>query len=188
MPATITPEFRSASVPTAWPVANSATRFTLNGSDALELHLANVCQNALAGTARIIPTPELVGLALGGGYGRGEGGVLRTPAGDQLYNDLEFYVFVSGLPWWNERRYAKALHELGEELSVSAGVELEFKITSRAKLQRSSQSLFYHDLLMGHRWLLGDDNLLGGHAAADEPLFGPALRARKAGARVLLSR
>lgn len=162
MPATIDSESRPASVSTARPGVNSATRFTLNGSDALELHLTEVCKNVLTGLARIIPAHELAGLALGGGYGRGEGGVLKTSAGDRPYNDLEFYVFVCGHTWRSERRYANALHEMSERLSLSAGVELEFKITSQAKLQRSPQSLFFHDLLMGHRWLLGDDRLLAG--------------------------
>jgi len=134
----------------------------LNGIDALERHLANVCKKVLAGIGRIIPDQKLEGLALGGGYGRGEGGVLKTPAGDQPYNDLEFYVFVRGHLWLNERRYAKSLHQLGEKLSLVAGVELEFKITSAVKLRRSPQNLFYHDLVMGHRWLLGDDRLLAG--------------------------
>jgi hypothetical protein len=75
---------------------------------------------------------------------------------------LEFYVFVRGHPWLNERRYAKSLHELIAGLVLSAGVELEFKIISRAKLRRSPQNLFYHDLVMGHRWLLGDDRLFAG--------------------------
>jgi hypothetical protein len=48
---------------------------------------------------------------------------------------------------------------LGDELSSISGIELEFKITSSAKLRRSSQNLFYHDLIMGHRWLLGDDRI-----------------------------
>ena len=45
---------------------------------------------------------------------------------------------------------------------MGAGVELEFKITSVAKLRRSPQNLFYHDLIMGHRWLLGDERLFAG--------------------------
>lgn len=162
MPATIGFAARPASVPTARPGVNSADRFTLNGSDALELHLTDVCKKFLAGIALIIPACDLAGLALGGGYGRGEGGVLKTPAGDRPYNDLEFYVFVRGPTWWSERRYANALHKLCERLSLSAGVELEFKITSPAKLRRSPQSLFYHDLLRGQRWLRGDDRLFAG--------------------------
>ena len=161
MSTTFAPDIRSSFVAER-PVSKPATRFTLNGGDALERHLANVCKNVLARMGRIIPEQKLEGLALGGGYGRGEGGVLQTPAGDQPYNDLEFYVFVRGQPWLNERRYAKSLHALAEELAPIAGVELEFKITSPAKLRRSSASLFYHDLIMGHRWLLGDDRLFAG--------------------------
>src|SRR5689334_7478076 len=136
-------------------------RFTLNGSDALEQHLADICKWVLTGVCHIIPEHKLEGLVLGGGYGRGEGGVLKTPAGDQPYNDLEFYVFVRGCSWLNEQLYKKSLHELSEGLPA-AGVELEFKITSLAKLCRSPQSLFYHDLFMGHQWLLGDDRLFVG--------------------------
>ena len=137
-------------------------RFTLNGSAALEHHLARVCKEVAAGVARIIPRAELEGIVLGGGYGRGEGGVLETAQEDRPYNDLEFYVFVRGHPWLSTRRYANALHDLGAELGDLAGVELEFKITSVAKLRHSPRNLFDHDLLMGHRWLLGDDRLLAG--------------------------
>jgi hypothetical protein len=62
----------------------------------------------------------------------------------------------------NERRYAKSLSELSAELLPVAEVELEFKIISAAALRRSSQNLFHHDLIMGHRWLLGGDHLFDG--------------------------
>jgi len=159
MTATFALEDRSAFAPVARFISKPKVRFTLSGSDALEQHLASVCKKVHAGIGRIIPKHKLEGLALGGGYGRGEGGVLQTSAGDQPYNDLEFYVFVRGLSWWNDRRYAKALHQLAEELSLVAGIELEFKITSAAKLRQSPQNLFYHDLIMGHQWLLGDERL-----------------------------
>lgn len=146
----------------ARPVGRSAARFTLTGSDALEQHLASVCKEISAGVADIIPRQTLEGLALGGGYGRGEGGVRETPAGDQPYNDLEFYIFVRRQPWLNEKRYTKHLHALGQSLERRAGVELEFKITSAASLRRSQPSLFYHDLIQGHQWLLGDDRLFAG--------------------------
>lgn len=162
MTATLAAEIQSDFVPVLRSISKPASRFTLNGSDELECHLANVCKKVLAAIGRIIPKHKLEGLVLGGGYGRGEGGVLKTPAGDQPYNDLEFYVLVRGLSWLNERRYTKSLHQLAEELSLIAGIELEFKITSAAKLRRSPQNLFYHDLIMGHQWLLGDERLFAG--------------------------
>lgn len=162
MTTTLAPGIRNGFASTLGTISKPAARFTLNGSDSLEQHLAYVCSKVLAGVRRIIPEHKLEGVALGGGYGRGEGGVLKTPAGEQPYNDLEFYVFVRDYAWWNERRYIKALHELSNELTLLAGIELEFKIISAAKLRGSPQSLFYHDLIMGHRWLLGDDRLFAG--------------------------
>jgi len=156
-----------------------APHFTLNGDAALEQHIAHVCKNVLAGIGQIVPEHKLEGLVLGGGYGRGEGGVLRTPEGDQPYNDLEFYVLVRGHSWLNERRYARALHELSKTLSLLARVELEFKIISSVKLRRSPKSLFYHDLVMGHRWLLGDESLLAGckhHCEAESLSLSEATR------------
>jgi hypothetical protein len=139
-----------------------AKRFTLDGSIDLERQLARTCEKVLAGIQRVVPRRKLEALLLGGGYGRGEGGVLKTQAGDQPYNDLEFYVFIQGNTWLNEKLFGAALHPLSHELTVEAGVEVEFKIISPAKLRGSPPSMFYYDLLMGHRRLFGNDKLLAG--------------------------
>jgi hypothetical protein len=140
----------------------SAPRFTVDGGDELEKYLAGICAQVLAGVRTIIPPNKLDGLLLGGGYGRGEGGVLKTEAGDQPYNDLEFYIFIRGNNWLNERRHRGALQKLGHEIARAVGIEIEFKIISAAKLRRSPPSMFYYDLLMGHRWLWGGEGLLAG--------------------------
>ena len=114
-------------------------RFTLDGSAELEKHLERTCQQVLAGVRRLIPGRRLAGLLLGGGYGRGEGGVLKTGAGDRPYNDLEFYVFLRGNNFLNERRYHAVFDELGRQLSPVAGVEVEFKVLSLAKLRHRLQ-------------------------------------------------
>lgn len=138
-------------------------RFTLDGSEPLERHLEAVCRTVSDRVAALIPRPELEGVALGGGYGRGEGGVLRTETGDSPYNDLEFYVFVrAAFAFLAERRRRPALEALGHELSPGAGVEVEFKVLTAAKLRCAPPSMFYYDLLAGHRWVVGDEGLLKG--------------------------
>jgi hypothetical protein len=134
-------------------------RFTIDGSDALEAHLAATCEKVLAGVKSLVPAAKLDGIALGGGYGRGEGGVLKTPAGDRPYNDLEFFVFIRGNAILAERKFRHPLHELGESLSPEAGLEVEFKVLTIEKLRRSAPSMFYYDLVAGHRWTLGDESL-----------------------------
>ena len=149
-------------------------RFTIDGSAALESHLVATCAKVLAGVKSLVPPAKLDGVLLGGGYGRGEGGVLKTPVGDQAYNDLEFYVFIRGNALLAERKFRHPLHELGERLSPAAGLEVEFKVLTFDKLRRSPPSMFYYDLMAGHRWLLGDDGWLTGcehhRDAADIPL------------------
>ena len=141
-------------------LAELPSRFTLDGSDQLERHLARTCQNVLAGIRHLVPDNLLEALLLGGGYGRGEGGVLETPTGHWPYNDLEFYVFIHGNRWLNERRYLGPLHQLGHKLGQRAGLEVEFKIISQAQLRSSSPSMFYYDLMTGHQWLWGDQRRL----------------------------
>ena len=141
-----------------------STRFTLDGSAALERHLDKVCDEVRLGVKALIPASKLEGLALAGGYGRGEGGVLITKDGDAPYNDIEFFVFIRGSTFLNERRFKAALHALGERLTPAAGIEVEFKVISATALRQAETSMFYYDLAMGHRWLIGDDHLLKGCA------------------------
>lgn len=137
-------------------------RFTIDGSEELERHLGATCERVCEGVRSLIPTSLLQGILLGGGYGRGEGGVLRSAGGDKPYNDLEFYIFVRGNAFLVERKFRSSLHELGESLSPDAGLEVEFKVLTLEKLQRSRPSMFYYDLVERHRWILGDDSLLVG--------------------------
>jgi len=139
-------------------------RYTTDGDASLEAHLDAVCARVRDGVTRIISERELHGILLGGGYGRGEGGVLRTPDGDLPYNDLEFYVFVRGSALPAERRHGAALRELGHALEEFAGIEVEFKLVNRRGLQRSGTTMFFHDLVSGHRVVAGSSDLLAGCA------------------------
>jgi hypothetical protein len=105
---------------------------------------------------------RLEALVLGGGYGRGQGGVLVSPSGDRPYNDLEFYVFLKGNPILNERRFRGVFSELGERLSQEAGLHVEFKLDSLEKLRASPITMFSYDLLAGHYRLCGDENIFAG--------------------------
>ncbi len=141
------------------------SRFTIDGSDVLENHLTQTCQRVATGVRKIIPNGELEALLLGGGYGRGQGGVLKTDSGDQPYNDLEFYVCLQGSELLNRRKYRRAIHHLAEKLSPEAGLEVEFKITSLDKLRKNPPTMFSYDLACGHRSFLGDDNSFAKNSA-----------------------
>lgn len=148
--------------PAVIPPAEVIPRFTVDGGRELEQHLARTCDKIAAGIRGLVPRGRLEGILLGGGYGRGEGGVLRTPQGDRPYNDLEFYLCLRGNRHLNELRFGRALHVLGEILTPQAGVEVEFRITSRDELGRGVTTMFAYDLVSGHRQLGGAADLLAG--------------------------
>ncbi len=138
------------------------TRFTIDGSRELEESIGRVCARARDGALARIPRKDLAAVVLGGGYGRGEGGVLRTHTGDQPYNDLEFYVFFRGNRLWQEHRFRATLHHLEESLSDEAGVHVEFKIDCAERWRRSPVSMFSYDLVSGHRIVFGDETVFRG--------------------------
>ncbi|MGZ8919361.1 MAG: hypothetical protein ACXW32_00165 [Limisphaerales bacterium] len=151
------------------------TRFTIDGSDALETELSEICVKARDAILEIMPARKVRALLLGGGYGRGEGGVLKTPAGDKPYNDLEFYILHTGSDLFAEKLYASKIHHVAEELTGVAGIEVEFKLLAQQKLQSSPVTMFYYDLIAGHRLVHGTDAWLAGcdqHRAAHRiPLY-----------------
>ncbi len=154
-------------------------RFTLDGSSALEVGLANTCARAAQAVRAVIPERQLEAIVLGGGYGRGEGGVLRAGDEEEPYNDLEFYVFLRGNYLWQRYRYQAALHALGESLSPEAGVTVEFKLDSIRRFQRSPISMFSYDLVARHRVVFGEEPVFGGcghHLAADKIPMAEATR------------
>lgn len=138
----------------------SAPRFTRDGSDALENLIGGTCGEIGREVSRIVPADRFQALLLGGGYGRGEGGVLATPDGDAPYNDLEFFLLISGHPRLNERRYGAAIHALEHRMTGKLGIEVEFKILSLEKLISSATTMFYYDLVCGHRVTAGQPDVV----------------------------
>jgi hypothetical protein len=146
-------------------------RFTIDGSPQLEQHIAALCKEASATARAVFPADRFEALVLGGGYGRGQGGVRVTPEGDRPYNDLEFYVFLRGPRVLNQRKYQPLATVMGESLSPSAGLHVEFKVDALASFRHRPISMFSYDLVAGHRIVHGSPNLFAGcdhHLRASE--------------------
>jgi hypothetical protein len=131
-------------------------RFTVDAAPELEQRLEQWCGQFAEDVRRIVPVNALEAIVLGGGYGRGEGGVLRMATGEAAYNDLEFYTFVRGPLLLRERKLKSKIGELCHRWSDKSGVEFEAKLLTFEKIQQAPVSMFYYDLVVGHRWLFGN--------------------------------
>ena len=72
--------------------------------------------------------PGLMGVVLGGGYGRGEGGVVETDDdGVKLFNDLDFFVMaVSEATAADIARIGEALKPISQKWTRKLDIEVDF--------------------------------------------------------------
>ena len=119
-------------------------------------------------------------LVLAGGYGRGEGGVFRASedSAAELYNDLEFFLFLRA----DADAAAAAAWCEGWEKSgtLELGIDVEFKRDAAEVLRDGAPTMFWHDLLQGHRIVWGDGRLLAdAPATLRDPAGLPATEATR---------
>jgi hypothetical protein len=117
----------------------------------------------LAGDVKRALGGNLIALVLGGGYGRGEGGVVRGEGVERAYNDLDLILVV-------RRKKAvpqDALGEIRRDYEAELRVEVDFgrPLTPR-DIRRWPRWLMWHDLLNGHVVLAGPPDVLRARAPA----------------------
>ena len=117
--------------------------------------------SALAGIAQelqaVWTNGRLVCVLLGGGYGRGEGGVLHTGSGDRLYNDLDFFVFTRDANKRIRQEIGRQLREIGERWEKKLGVAVDFSPAKNlADIPRVGHTLMFQELRHGWRPVLGN--------------------------------
>lgn len=100
--------------------------------------------------------PHLRAVVLGGGYGRGEGGILHTPSGSRLYNDLDFFVFSEGAGKSEARRINDALKAVSERWEKKLGIAVDFGPAKNiSDLKKVSHTLMFQELLRGWKPVWG---------------------------------
>lgn len=123
---------------------------------------------------------NLLALVLGGGYGRGEGAVVRRDGRERPYNDLDLALVVRA-----PRLAADPLDAVRAHYEAELGIQVDFSrpLTVR-DIRRWPSCLMWQDFLNGHVTLEGPPDVLSRNAPSRlrEPL--PAIEAT----RLLLNR
>jgi hypothetical protein len=96
-------------------------------------------------------------VVLGGGYGRGEGGVRQGRNGPELFNDLDYFLFTdqphdSGLVSWAK--------QLEKEETAALGVDVEIKLLPESDAVQGIRSMMFTDLVAGHVLVAGNADFL----------------------------
>jgi hypothetical protein len=126
------------------------------GSEAFNLELSEVLE-AVGQAVKNELGSNLVALVLGGGYGRGEGGVYLHGGQERPYNDLDFTLLVSSKGLVDEQRLKAAVHSLEQRV----GIDIDFsRPVTVGDVQRWPHWLMWHDLLLGHLVIVGSADIL----------------------------
>ena len=123
---------------------------------------------------------NLVALVLGGGYGRGEGGVVTKNHKELPFNDLDFTLIVA-----QKQIPAEALKKVSHEFEKTLEVDVDFSRPLRVcDVKNWPHWLMWHDLLHGHIVVYGEKDILKTLAPAKLWHAPPLIEA----ARLLLNR
>lgn len=115
----------------------------------------------LAEEIRAIECPCLTGVWMGGGYGRGEGGVLYGGETPRPYNDIDFFVFTEGASEGEKDALLSALEPIGRKYAAFFGADVDFcRPRNPADYKKDETRLMIQELKRGHVALLGGEGLL----------------------------
>jgi hypothetical protein len=109
--------------------------------------------------------PEAI--VLGGGYGRGEGGVTKDSAGEPcFFNDLDYFLFTESP---NDEELVVAVHEWEKAESARMGIDVEGKCLPKNDLRQTKKSMMFYDLVAGHTIVSGPEDFLSSYSAWADP-------------------
>ena len=140
--------------------AQSSVGYFAESCPQLAEQLDSTCELIAASAESAVRSSVPIGaIVLGGGYGRGEGGIWRDRprAAPALYNDLDFFLFSdrsddSGLRAWVENEEKIWTERLD--------IHVDFAIVPPQAIDRAGDSMMLSDLVLGYRPVFGAVNFL----------------------------
>lgn len=98
-----------------------------------------------------LAVPCLQGVVLGGGYGRGEGGVFADGAEERLSNDLDFFaVTAPDTSTDGIRAIMAALAPVSEAWTAKLGVDVDFVVRTPWRIRHDEARVMIQELVRGY--------------------------------------
>lgn len=159
-------------------------RFTVDGSDVLEKQIASDMDMVRASVLAAVEEGELAALVLGGGYGRGEGGVYAVEGEERVYNDYDFFVIVPYTSRQRRSALSAKLLEVKAAIEPSFGIHVDFSPPMPlATLGSLPYEVMYMEAREGHHVLIGAEDVFSAL-----PTYDPARPPLEECARLFMNR
>jgi hypothetical protein len=136
-------------------------KYTIDGTskldDLIDSHMSRIIQAVLDK----VPKEEIKALILGGGYGRGEGGILLDNGEEKLYNDYDLFVITPNLNRIKLKKIDRELKLVHKELTNQFGIDVDFgPCKPISYLSKAPFWLVFYELKYGHKVIFGEQKIL----------------------------
>ncbi|MEA2012949.1 MAG: hypothetical protein U9O87_07730, partial [Verrucomicrobiota bacterium] len=136
-------------------------KYTVYGDSAFDKKIDGdmklISETVLAG----VDKNDITALILGGGYGRGEGGVISHDGKMQLYNDYDFFVITENVSMQRRNELNRELYEISEGLTEKIGIDVDFgPAVNKSRIPKTTFTMMWYELKNGHYVIYGNKNLL----------------------------
>ncbi len=143
-------------------------RFTVDGSQALEDRIVQDLIEIREAVIARVGKDHLSGLVLGGGYGRGEGGVFVVDGEERVYNDYDFFVIVPYSSYSRRKALMQTLEEVKVAMEPHCGIHVDFSPgMPKTSLPNLPYELMFMELKEGHHVIVGPEDILATMPAYD---------------------
>lgn len=138
------------------------SKYTLKGDAAFDALLDKYFDSIAAAVKKSEVGGSIAAIVLGGGYGRGEGGVFVSGDGTRKpYNDLDLFVIAENVNFLKRKKIDRVLAGLSKAFSSKLGVEVDFgPAKTLRQLSRLPLTMLWQELKEGHQVIYGDRNVL----------------------------
>lgn len=136
-------------------------KYTVYGDEALDRRIESDMALVAEAALRAVPPAHVAAVVLGGGYGRGEGGVFLEDGGQKLFNDYDMFLITKGLSRRGRRAADARLKEVSEALRGKVEIDVDFgPAKDLGALPRMPFTMMWYDLKRGHQVVWGDGSAL----------------------------
>lgn len=138
-------------------------KYTAEYDAAIESEIDSILEGIVSDIEKDRVAGMLEFVALGGGYGRGEGGILKTGSESRLYNDLDFFVITKDSLKPNDITYVDLFFAaLSKKLSGRVGIDVDFSKPAKISYVVSRMSaMSWREMALCNRPIFGDSEKFG---------------------------
>ncbi len=139
---------------------NNWGKFTVRGTEEVEKLITSMVSEIAEEFERNLKDVNYEALAMMGGYGRGEGGVVISDGVEKPHNNFDFVLLTNNMNDEENTALKKKIMGNLEPIINKIKIGIDLSVTSASKLKHASCRIIWYDMRFGHKTILGNKDFV----------------------------